>query len=55
MRAGRHRFVAPRFRGIQFFDQGEKAVFGAMDVGAQRHDFCTQGFGAHGLTPILHG
>ena len=55
MGAARHRFVAPGFRGVQSLDQGKKAVFGAMDVGAQRHDFGTQGLGAHRFDSILDG
>jgi hypothetical protein len=49
MRTARHRLVTPRFRRVQFFDQGKQALFGAVDVGAEGNDFGTQGFGAHGL------
>jgi len=48
MRAAGHRLVAPRFHRVQFFDERKETIFGAMDVGAQRDDFATQRFRAHG-------
>ena len=48
MRAARHRFVTPRFRRVQLFDQHQKAVFSAMNVGAQRNDFGLNRLDTHG-------
>jgi hypothetical protein len=52
--AARHRLVAPGSLLIELRDQFQQTVLGAVDVGAEREDFGTNGIVFHGRRTALY-